>query len=113
MSASTELTSAEIWIVIIGLGLATYLIRFSFLGLMGGRAPSPFVEKLLRYVPAAVLPALIAPMVAIDRETGGVAAPEQIIAACVAVGVGVLSRNVLATIAAGMGTLWALTALGL
>jgi branched-subunit amino acid transport protein len=29
--------SATIWLVIIGLGFGTFLIRFSFLGIIGGR----------------------------------------------------------------------------
>lgn len=112
MSAAID-DPVYVWTIIAGLGVATYLIRFSFLGLLGGRTPSPFVVKLLRYVPASVLPALIAPMVVFDRETGGLAPPEVMVAAIVAVVVGMATKNVLATIVAGMGTIWTLSATGL
>lgn len=107
------MSESYVWTVIVGLGLATYLIRFSFLGLLGGRAPSPGFARLLRYVPAAVLPALVAPMVALDPQTGGMGEPERIAAALAAVAVGIATRNLVATIIVGMAMLWTLTALGL
>lgn len=96
------MSALYVWTVILGLGLFTYLIRFSFLGLVGDRAPSPFAARLLRYVPAAVLPALVAPMVVLDRDGGGFTAPHAWVAALVAVAVGASSRNLVATILAGM-----------
>ena len=62
---------AAIWTVIVGLGVVTYLIRFSFLGLIGDRELPPFVMRALRYAPTAVIPALVAPVVAFSAATGG------------------------------------------
>ncbi len=55
------MTSIEIWVVIIGLAVITYLTRGFFL-LMGSRVElSPTVQKSLRYAPAAALVAVIVP----------------------------------------------------
>jgi branched-subunit amino acid transport protein len=106
------MSAVYVWTVILGLGVFTYLIRFSFLGLVGDRAPSPFAARLLRYVPAAVLPALVAPMVVLDRETGGLTEPHAWLAALAAVAVGAISRNLVATIVAGMAAFHLLRWLG-
>lgn len=51
------------WIVVIAAGLGTFLIRLSFLQLADRRElPRPFV-RALRFVPAAVLSAIILPAV--------------------------------------------------
>lgn len=90
-----------------GCGLVTFLIRLSFIS--GGRhlALSPRFQNLLRYVPPAVLSALIAPEILIRR---GVFDPSlanpRLWAGAIAVLVALLTRNVLATIAAGMSALW-------
>lgn len=107
------MTAAYVWTVILGLGLVTYLIRFSFLGLLGNRPLSPGVLRALRYVPSAVIPALVAPMVALDRASGGFAAPHNWLAGLVALGIGAVTRNLVATILGGMGAFHLLRAAGL
>lgn len=96
------MSDAYVWTVILGLGVVTYLIRFSFLGLLGGGAPSARVQRLLRYVPTAVIPAMVAPMVAFDRATGAPAEPHVWLAAAAAVAVGAWRGDLLATIVTGM-----------
>ena len=90
-----------------GCGLLTFLIRFSFIS--GGQhlALSPRFQTLLRYVPSAVLTALIAPEILIRHGVfdPGPANP-RLWAGAAAVLVAFLSRNVLATIASGMLVLW-------
>lgn len=97
-----------IWVIILALGIGTYLIRFSFLGFLGRRSLSPFVLRLLRYTPVAVLPALVAPLVVWPAATDGQPDAARLSAAAVTVAVGVLTRNVLAAILAGSATLAAL-----
>jgi branched-subunit amino acid transport protein len=99
--------NGEVWLVILVLGIGTYLIRLSFLGLIGDRELPPWSLRLLRFVPVAVLPALVAPLVVWPAATGGAADPPRMLAAAAALGVGAWSRNVLAAIAAGMATLYA------
>ena len=105
--------TATIWTVIVLLGLGTFAIRWSFLGLLGNRALPEWALRHLRYTAVAILPALITPRVLWPEATGGEIEPTRLAAALVALAVGYLSRNALATIAAGLGVLVLLQALGL
>jgi branched-subunit amino acid transport protein len=97
---------SEVWIVILGLGLGTFLIRFSFLGLIGDRALPEWALRLLRYVPVAVMPGLVAPLVVWPAATGGATDPPRMIAAAVALAVGAWTRSVLNAIFGGMAALY-------
>ncbi|MEM8869709.1 MAG: AzlD domain-containing protein [Pseudomonadota bacterium] len=102
----TPLSDAQIWLIIVLLGIGTYLIRFSFLGLIGNRQLSPFTEKLLRFVPVAVMPGLVAPMVVWPAASGGAADPARMIAATVALVVGATTRSVIWSVFAGLAALY-------
>ena len=104
-------SDAQIWAIILGLGLGTFAIRFSFLGLIGGRTLPPFALRLLRYTAVAVIPGLVAPLVVWPQATGGEADAARMAAALVALGLGVLARNVLLAIFGGAGTLYLVQAL--
>lgn len=98
---------APVWLIIAGLGIGTFLIRFSFLGFVGDR-PLPFwLLRLLRYTPVAVLPGLVAPLVLWPAATGGDPDPARLAAAFATVAAGLATRNVLAAIGAGLVTLYA------
>lgn len=97
---------SPIWIVILGMGAATFLIRFSFLGLVGDRDLPGWALRLLRYVPVAVLPGLVAPLTVWPAATGGAPDPARLLAAAVALGVGAATRSVLGAIFGGMATLY-------
>lgn len=93
-------------------GLATYATRLSFIALLGhGRTP-PLLARALRLVPPAVLSAIVLPELVV-RDGAPHLSPDnlRLLAGLVAAGVALATRNVLLTIAAGMGTLWALQAL--
>ncbi|MFT6774237.1 MAG: branched-subunit amino acid transport protein [Paracoccaceae bacterium] len=107
----TDVSDATLWATIITLGIGTFLIRFSFLGLVGARQLPPMMMRLLRYVPVTVIPALVTPMVVWPRATGGETDPVRLIAAMVALAVGAVTRNSLAAIITGLATLWTLPAL--
>lgn len=101
-----------IWIVMIVAGFATFFMRFSmFSGLITRPLPSGF-DRYLRYVPIAVLSAIIAASVFVDPTTGAATiANTRVIAAAVAAAVAWFSRSVIATIVTGLGSLWILDAL--
>ncbi len=101
-----DLSTLEIWTVIVLLGIGTYLIRFSFLGLVGDRPLPPVVLRLLRYTPVAVIPGLVAPLVLWPDATGGQTEPGRLTAALVTLVVGWWTKNLLAAIAAGAATLF-------
>ena len=101
-----NMTIPQIWGIILGLALGTYLIRFSFLGLIGNRRLPEWVLRHLRYTAVAVLPGLVAPLVLWPAANGGEPEPARLAAAAVTLGVGVIGRNVLAAIVAGAVTLY-------
>ena len=99
-------STVEIWTIIILLGVGTYLIRFSFLGLIGNRPLPPLILRLLRYTPVAVLPGMVAPMVLWPAATGGEPDLARGTAALVALTVGLLTRNTLWAMAGGAVALY-------
>ena len=99
---------STLWTVIVVLGIGTYLIRFSFLGLLGNRMLPGWLLRALRYTPMAVLPGLVAPAVLWPAAAGGHVDPARLTAALATIAVGVLTRNLLAAIIGGGATLYAM-----
>lgn len=106
-----ELSGPVLWATILGLGVGTYLIRLSFIGLAAGREFPDWALRLLRYVPVTVLPALVAPMVVWPKGAGGETDPARLAAALAALAVGALARSLFWAVAAGLGVLFGLQAL--
>src|SRR5690606_20213337 len=59
----TGYSNATIWLIILVLALGTYGLRWSFLGVLGGRPMPLWAQRLLRYTAVGVLPAIVAPLV--------------------------------------------------
>lgn len=93
------------WLVTLALGAATYAIRLSFLAWSQNRPFSERVKRLLEFVPVTVLPALIAPVIVFPSAADGGADPARIFAAAVALGVGIVTKSVIAVIVAGIASL--------
>ena len=102
MTASDD----EIWVLIVLLGLGTFLIRFSFLGLIGDRKLPPWVLRHLRYTPVAVLPGLMAPLVLWPAATGGEPDPARLAAAAATLAVGYLTKSFLYAFVSGAAILY-------
>lgn len=100
-------SATEIWTIIVVMGIGTFIIRFSFLGLIGDRPMPPFVLRLLRYTPVAVLPGMVAPLVLWPAATAGQFDPIRMSAAIATVAIGIWTRNVLWAILGGALTLYA------
>jgi len=100
------MSDTTVWILIITLGIGTFLIRFSFLGLLGGRQLPEWLIRHLRYVPVAVMPGLVAPLVAWPAATGGSLDPARGMAALAALAIGAWFRSVLGAIFGGMAVLY-------
>ena len=98
-----------LWVLMLAMGIITFLIRVSFLVLPTSTKLPDIFERALKYVAAAVLPALVIPDVLFRAPPVGWAFdPVRLIAATVAVAVALWTKNVFATLASGMGTLWLL-----
>ncbi|MDF3854736.1 AzlD domain-containing protein [Paracoccus sp. P2] len=102
----TGYSDATIWLIILTVALGTYGLRWSFLGAFGSRPMPLWAQRLLRYTAVGVLPAIVAPLVVWPAATQGQPDPARMLAATVAVAVGVATRNVLAAILGGMATLY-------
>ena len=100
--------SVQLWIIIVGLGVGSYLLRFTFIGLVGGRPMPAWLLRHLRYTAVAILPALVAPQVVWPAATGGETDPARLAAAFITFAVGLVTRSVFAAIAAGAGALYSL-----
>ena len=98
---------AELWLVIIALGIGSYAMRFVFIGLIGDRPLPPWILRHLRYTAVAVLPGLVAPLVVWPQATEGVLDLPRLIAAMMTLAVGLWTRNVLLSITIGAVTLFA------
>ncbi|MFC7046925.1 AzlD domain-containing protein [Halobacteriaceae archaeon GCM10025711] len=103
----TSYSEATVWLLVVAIGVLTFAIRVSFIALFGRLDDIPTrVKRALRFVPAAVLAALVAPaFVTLQPETGGIAL-DRLVAGGLAAAVAWRTENVLATMAAGMGALW-------
>lgn len=98
-----------IWGLIIALGIGTFATRLSFFALFAKAEPPAWMRAVLQYVPAAVLAAIIAPL--LFKEGGGdLPVPDlaRSVAAIVAFVVAYRTRSTLLTVAVGMVVLWIL-----
>jgi len=98
-----------IWRLLIAMGAVTYATRISMIALLGRVEIPGVIRRALRYVPPAVLSAIIAP--ALLRPDGPLdlsASNLRLLAGLVAILVAWVSKNVMLTIAAGMGAFWLL-----
>lgn len=102
----------EIWSMILGLGIITFLIRFTPIALLARLQLPPWLKHALRYVPAAVMAAIIAPPLffAVGAPTIDPHLP-RLGAAVLAALVAWRTHSTLLTVALGMLAMWGLQAL--
>ncbi len=95
-----------LWIVIIVSGLLTFAIRLSFIMLLDKIKISALMVQALRFVPLAVLAAIISPALFLPRGTLDISLSNaRLIAGIVAILVAWRTKNVLLTIVVGMACL--------
>lgn len=100
----------KLWLVIVVVGLSNFVSRLSFIALFARRTIPQWLLRALRYVPSAMLTALIVPMIVAPSlaSPGDVHADQRVLAALVAGAVAFVSGSTLKTLIAGMGALWLL-----
>jgi len=95
------------WSTIIYCGIITYLTRFSMIFLLKEDLLNDKTKKILSYVPSAIFPAIIFPPILLDNSGSlDFESNPKILAAILAIIVGYISRNILATIFAGLISYW-------
>ena len=95
------------WTLIIYCGLITFLTRFSMIALLKKEMFNDRIREVLSYVPSAIFPAIIFPAVFLDN-TGFIQLEEnpKILAAIIAMVIGIFTRSIIATIFSGLATYW-------
>ena len=96
----------KIWIIIFFLGIGTYLIRFSFLGLVGDRQLPKWFIQHLNFVGVAVMLGLIIPFLVWPDATGGTLYAPRLLAAIAAFCFGIWKRSALWSVIAGISVLY-------
>ncbi|MEP3347331.1 MAG: AzlD domain-containing protein [Litoreibacter sp.] len=91
----------NIWWIIAFIGIGTFIIRFSFIGLIGSREMPPWVLRHLRYTSVAVLPGLVAPLVVFPAATDGNPDPARLAAAATTILVGYFFKRIVTAMLAG------------
>jgi branched-subunit amino acid transport protein len=74
-----------VWLIMLGLAAGTFLIRASFILVLGDHEMHPRITRALRFVPASVLSALVIPQILTRGNTLSISiANPQLIAGIVA-----------------------------
>ena len=99
----------NLWFIIIGMGIITYAIRLSMIVMSGQIEISGNLQRALRFVPPAVLSAIILPEMiqpggTLDISLGN----ERLLAGLIAIAVAWFTKSLLWTVAIGMISLWLL-----
>ena len=95
------------WFLIIYCGLITFFTRFSMIALLKKDTFNKKTKVVLSYVPSAIFPAIIFPLIFLDNNGDlDLVNNPKILAATVAIIVGYLTKNILATIFSGLISYW-------
>ena len=105
-------TPLALGFLIVGMGIITYAIRLSLILLLGRLNVPPLVQRGLRFVPPAVLSALIFPELLLPGGTPVFSFwNPRLLAGVLAGVVAWKSKNALLAITVGMVALWVLQAM--
>ena len=103
----THLSAAQSWIIVISLAIGSFLIRYSFIGLLADRDMPPWLERALKLMVPAIFAAIV--LSGVVMVGGKVAGPEhwpRYAAAVIALLAALAARgNMLVTVVVGMTAL--------
>lgn len=111
--ASADPKPLFVWFLVAILGVGVFGLRLSFIHLHGiVEGFPPRVERALRFIPAAILAALITPAIfPLDGPLVDVLLNARVFAGALALATAWRTRSMIATISVGMGVLWIVTIL--
>jgi branched-subunit amino acid transport protein len=93
-------------VLVAGMAFVTFMIRYPVLALLGKMPMPEPILRALRYVPPAVLSAIIVPAVLMPNDEFKIANNAFLVAALVAILVSWRTKSLLLTIVIGMASLW-------
>jgi branched-subunit amino acid transport protein len=101
----------NIWIVMVAIGALTFLTRLSFIALSGRWEAPPLFRSALRFVPVAILTAIVVPELVLHTGTLDVSLTNaRLLAGVLAILVAWRTKNTVLTIVIGMAAFWILQA---
>ena len=99
----------NIWVVMVSIGALTFLTRLSFIALAGRWDAPPLFSSALRFVPVAILTAIVVPELVLHTGTLDFSLTNpRLVAGALAVFVAWRTKNTVLTIVIGMTTFWVL-----
>ncbi len=95
-------------ITVAGMTLVTFGVRYPVLALVSRFTLPAWLGAALRFVPPAVLTAIIVPALLVSEEHGIWLSPENayLVAGLVAIAVALTGRNIVLTLVVGLAALW-------
>jgi len=103
------MSDVELWLTVVGMGAVTYAMRLSAIVLLDRISLPHVVQRALRFVPPAVLSAIVLPELLIRGDQIDVSVGnERLVAGLLAAVVAWRTKNVVVTISVGMAALWLL-----
>ena len=102
----------SIWVVMIVVGALTFLTRLSFIALAGRWDAPPLFRSALRFVPVAILTAIVVPELVMHTGTLDLSLTNpRLLAGLLAIFVAWRTKNTVLTIVIGMTAFWVLQAI--
>jgi branched-subunit amino acid transport protein len=107
------MSTLTLWLTIVGAGAVTFALRLSFIAMLERMEMPLLLRRALRFVPAAVMTAVVIPLLfysngALEVSLGN----ERLLAGLVAALIAWRTRSVLFTLSGGMVALWTLQFIG-
>ncbi len=102
------MSDLTLWLTLAIVGALTLALRASFILLLGERPLPLWLARALRFVPAAVLSALVVPSLLLVGEQLAIADNPRFWAGLLAGAIAWRTSSILATIGTGMAALWLL-----
>lgn len=100
--------SADEWLMIAGMAGVTFGIRYVLFALADRIRLAPWIEASLKFIPPAVLIAITLPAVLLPKGDWHASfSNPYLVSAIVTTAAGILTRNLLATIAVGLSAFFA------
>lgn len=101
------MSQIKLILIIITIGIGTFLLRFSFIYLHGRFKLPSWLEDAMKYIPTAILSALIFPAIILKEDFIWISIKNpRLIAGTIAMFIAWKTKNLLLTTAVGLGIFW-------
>ena len=97
---------SEMFLIIAGMAIVTFATRFASVAILGQKKMPPALERWLRHIPTGILTALIVPTLLLPKGYIDLSFDNHyLLAGLVAAAAAWKSRNMIATLVLGLGTM--------